>query len=1157
MKNFLLLSLILIIVGLASAQTPTYEARLMNDRQVSSTVYEFDIYLKRTGATALEVANFQVGLNFNGTMRAGTMPTFSLVAGTSEFLPSQIPTSGRFSVDTGNSLLRISAMPNPGAGSGTIISNSGNGTRFGRLRVTNPVAFGTVNPNVSWNFIGTPPKFATKLSAYIGTTATEITVPDSHKVNLVNPILNVSISGLKFNDVDGNGAKDGGETGLQNWRIRLSKDGSQVDSVLTASDGSYTFTNLIAATYVVSEQLQSGWMQTSTPSTYSIVISGGTGSTGNDFGNFQLGSINGLKYNDVNGDGSKGGSEPGLQNWKIRLTKSGVQVDSTLTDVNGNYSFSNLTAGTYFVSEELQSGWIQTSSPSTYSIVVTSGTVSNGNNFGNFQLSSINGLKYNDVDGNGSKGGSEPGLESWKIRLTKSGVQIDSMLTDVNGNYSFSNLTAGTYIVSEQLQTGWVQTSSPSTFSIVVTSGMVSSNSNFGNFQLGSINGMKYNDLDGNGSKGGSEPALQNWKIRLTKSGVQVDSLLTDVNGNYSFTNLTSGIYIVSEQLQAGWVQTSSPSTHTIIVTSGTASVNNNFGNFQSGSISGQKFNDYNKNGTKDGGEPALQNWKIRLTKSGVQVDSALTDVSGNYTFANLTVGTYVVSEVQQAGWIQTSTPSTYSINIVSGTVSTNNNFGNFRLQLSLKLFLEGFFNQSSGTMVSDTVRIELHNSTTPFAEVDHDSVVLSTTGQGTGIFRAAANGTPYYIVIKHRNTIETWSASAQTFTSSSLTYDFTTAANKAYGSNMIQKGTKWCIYSGDCAKDGWVDGLDMNVVDNNAAIFAYGYYVSDMNGDSWTDGLDMNFVDNNSASFIYAVTPENTTMLAGNNISKNLKKVNKVYKNHMTPTYKFTLMNDALVSPNVYEFDVYLKTINDTVVVANTQIGLNFNKAIRNSGSLTFSIVPGSSEFLATQVPASFIVDTVNNILRTAPRANPSSGNGTVISNVGNGTRLGRFRVTNTVPFNAEKMNLSWNFISTGRKYPSRLSAYNGVPKEITEPASYFVNLVNPTLKREEQTEQIPHIFSLSENYPNPFNPTTTIKFTLPTASMVTLKVFSILGQEVATLLDMKKVDDYSNKVTFNAQSLGSGMYFYRLTAETIPLAGDNSEPQRFVSVKKMLFLK
>jgi hypothetical protein len=124
-----------------------------------------------------------------------------------------------------------------------------------------------------------------------------------------------------------------------------------------------------------------------------------------------------------------------------------------------------------------------------------------------------------------------------------------------------------------------------------------------------------------------------------------------------------------------------------------------------------------------------------------------------------------------------------------------------------------------------------------------------------------------------------------------------------------------------------------------------------------------------------------------------------------------------------------------------------------------------------------------------------------------------------------------------------------------MTDPASYAVQLVNPILRA--QADQAPRAFSLGGNYPNPFNPTTTITFTLPAASTVTLKVFNILGQEVATLLDAERRNDYRNEVVFNAQSLGSGIYFYRLTAETIPPEGKNARPERFAGVGNMLLIK
>ncbi len=81
--------------------------------------------------------------------------------------------------------------------------------------------------------------------------------------------------------------------------------------------------------------------------------------------------------------------------------------------------------------------------------------------------------------------------------------------------------------------------------------------------------------------------------------------------------------------------------------------------------------------------------------------------------------------------------------------------------------------------------------------------------------------------------------------------------------------------------------------------------------------------------------------------------------------------------------------------------------------------------------------------------------------------------------------------------------------------------------------TDDVPEMVSLKPNYPNPFNPTTSIEFSLPATSVVSLTVYNLLGQEVAQLLDRATLDEGDQTVDFNAGSLSSGIYFYRLLVE------------------------
>jgi exonuclease III len=159
----------------------------------------------------------------------------------------------------------------------------------------------------------------------------------------------------------------------------------------------------------------------------------------------------------------------------------------------------------------------------------------------------------------------------------------------------------------------------------------------------------------------------------------------------------------------------------------------------------------------------------------------------------------------------------------------------------SFSALIEGLYN--GATMVPDTITIELRNDSFPYTLTDEVKIILDENGQGTGKFYNAANGTPYYLVLKHRNALETWSALPQSFTSNELVYDFTSASGKSFGNNMKLVGDKWCIYAGDVNHDGLVDTDDLQVVFRDNLNGVYGNNLTDLNGDLFTEIDDLNLV--------------------------------------------------------------------------------------------------------------------------------------------------------------------------------------------------------------------------------------------------------------------------------------------------------------------------
>ncbi len=192
-----------------------------------------------------------------------------------------------------------------------------------------------------------------------------------------------------------------------------------------------------------------------------------------------------------------------------------------------------------------------------------------------------------------------------------------------------------------------------------------------------------------------------------------------------------------------------------------------------------------------------------------------------------------------------------------------------YKMTLNVKAYIEGYY-KTAGLMENvlytqgiigspnnqcDSIQIQLRQSMPPYTIVSTSTEVIQTNGMIT-FSGTAPIGQTYYIVIKHRNAIETWSANP-VLLNENTNYDFTTAANKAFGSNQVQvEPNIWAFYSGDLNIDENIDLLDLGLIEADISNFIFGYFATDINGDGNVDLLDAAPVETNVNGFVFSAHP-------------------------------------------------------------------------------------------------------------------------------------------------------------------------------------------------------------------------------------------------------------------------------------------------------------
>ena len=508
-----------------------------------------------------------------------------------------------------------------------------------------------------------------------------------------------NISGLKFNDINGNGRLDPNESGLPNFTIYLdiNNNGSldfNEPANITNNFGGYLFNNIPTNTYTIREIQQPGFNQT-TPTPIVDLIPG-SNLTNINIGNIgnlsNLGQISGTKFNDINTNGKFDPGEFGLQDITLYLdlNQNGFLDEGeprTITGVNGEYSFQDLPPNTYILREVSPPDFTPTTPDPILNVTPGSNLISNIGNVSN--RGQISGVKFNDINTNGKFDPGESGLQdiTLYLDLNQNGSLDEGeppTITGVNGEYSFQDLPPNSYILREISPPGFAQTTPEQV--VDVTPGSNITNINIGNVNnRGQISGTKFNDTNTNGIFDSEELGLQNITLYLdlNQNGFLDEGeppTITDVNGEYSFQDLPPDTYIIRETQAPDFDQTTPDPI--INVTPGSNITNVNIGNVSNrGEINGIKFNDTNKNGILNPGENGLANFTLYLDLNDnslldIGEPITITDEFGLYSFEDLPPNIYTIREVQKFGFSQTTTDPV--VDVAPGSNIDDVNIGNF-----------------------------------------------------------------------------------------------------------------------------------------------------------------------------------------------------------------------------------------------------------------------------------------------------------------------------------------------------------------------------------------------------------------------------------------------------------------------------------------------
>ncbi len=504
-----------------------------------------------------------------------------------------------------------------------------------------------------------------------------------------------TLSGHLYNDVDGSGTENGGDTGLVGVDVRITDSLGVIRVVTTDLNGNWSVSLPPGDAAVDVDQSDpdfpaGGTLSQGTDPTNVTAIAG-TNVPAGTLGYRILGIVFGHLYVDVNQSGAQDPGEPNLAGITVTVTDSAAVPHVVETDADGNWT-ANIPPGLAVVDvDQLDAGFpagaAQSEGTDPSNVNAIAGLSVDAGNDGYYISTLVTGTIYIDLNNNGQREAGEPGLPGVSVEVTDITTLVRTVTTDSDGNWAAS-VAAGA-VTTHVMETGpiftagYLRTEGTGNGSTTAVGGTPASVAITGYYFPGTVSGHLYADRNGNGEQDSGEENLADIEVSITDSNGNTTVINTNTTGDWSISLPPGPANIViapnETGLPVGSILSEGTDPTMVTVVSGQTVDGGTDGFYLPATVTGHLYVDTNGNGLQDEGEPDVAGVSVTVVGSGGTVVNVVTDPNGSW-IASVPPGNTVIDIDETdpdypAGSVQTQGQALTAVNAVAGdTVSGGTN---------------------------------------------------------------------------------------------------------------------------------------------------------------------------------------------------------------------------------------------------------------------------------------------------------------------------------------------------------------------------------------------------------------------------------------------------------------------------------------------------